>query len=80
MRATMSTRTPTDLMKLNRTQNQTQKTMMSRMPTLDPGLVTDHELQTDDKQIPGLQMCDFRPHMDLKEWRKSDAPKLLDDV
>ena len=36
----MSTRTPGDLMKLNRTQNQTQKTMMSQMTTLDQGLVT----------------------------------------
>ena len=44
----MSTRAPADLMKLNQTQNQTQKTMMSRMTTLDQGLVTDHELQTDD--------------------------------
>ena len=49
MRAAMSTRTPADLMKLNRTQNQTQKTMMAQMTTLDQGLVTDHELQTDDK-------------------------------
>ena len=46
----MSTRTPADLMKLNRTQNKTQKTMMSRMMTLDQGLVTDHELQTEDKE------------------------------
>jgi len=80
MRAAMSTRTPADLMKLNRTQNQTQKTMMSRMTTLDQGLVTDHELQTDDKQIPGFQLCEFRPPPDLKEQRKSGAPKLLDHV
>jgi len=76
----MSARTPADLMKLNRTQNQTQKTMMSRMTTLDQGLVTDHALQTDDKQIPGFQLCEFRPPPDLKERRKSGAPKLLDHV
>ena len=74
MRAAISTRTPADLMKLNWTQNQTQKTMMSWMTTLDQGLVTDHELQTDDKQIPGFQPPD------LKERRKSGAPKLLDHV
>jgi len=76
----MSTRTPADLMKLNRTQKQTQKTMMSRMTTLDQGLVTDHELQTDDKQIPGFQLCEFRPPPDLKERRKLGAPRLLDHV
>ena len=80
MRAAMSTRTPTDLMKLNWTQNQTQKTIMSRMTTLDQGLVTDHELETDDKQIPGFQLCEFRPPLDLKERRKSGSPKLLDHV
>ena len=67
-------------MKLNRTQNQTQKTMMSRMTTVDQGLVTDQELQTDDKQIPGFQLCEFRPPPDLKEQPKSGAPKLLDHV
>jgi len=80
MRAAMSTRTPSDLMKLNRTQNQTQKTIMSRMTTLDQALVPDHELQTDDKQIPGFQLRKFRPPPDLKERRKSGAPKLLDHV
>jgi len=80
MRAAMSTRTPADRMKLNRTQNQTQRTMMSRMTTLDQGLVTDHELQTDDKQIPGFQLCEFQPPLDLKEQRKSGAPTLLDHV
>jgi len=54
--------------------------MMSRMTTLDHGLVTDHELQTDDKQIPGFQLREFRPPPDLKERRKSGAPKLLDHV
>jgi len=76
----MSTRTPADLMKLNWTQNQTQKTMMSWMTTLDQGLVTDHQLQTDDKQIPGFQLWKFRPPPDLKERRWSGAPKLLDHV
>jgi len=80
MRAAMSTRTPTDLIKLNQTQNQKQKTMMSRMTTLDQGLVTDPKLQTDDKQIPGFQLCEFRPPPDLKELRKSGAPKLLEHV
>ena len=74
----MRTRTPAYLMKLNRTQKQTQKTIMSRMTTLDQGLVTDHELQTGDKQIPGFQQCECRPAPDLKERRKSGAPKLLD--
>jgi len=74
----MSTRTPADVLKLNRTKNQTQKKMMSWMTTLDQGLVTDHELQTDDKQIPGFQLCEFRPPADLKEGPKSRAPKLLD--
>jgi len=55
----MSTRTPADLMKLKWTQNQTQKTMKSRMTTLAQGLVTDHELHTNDKQIPGFQLCEF---------------------
>jgi len=59
MRAAMSTRTPADLMKLNRTQNQTQKTMMSWMTILEHGLITDHELQGDDQQIPGFQLCEF---------------------
>ena len=76
----MSTRTPADLMKPNWTQNQRQKTMMSGMMTLDQGLVTDHELQTDDKQMPGFQLCEFRPPPDLKERPKSGAPKLLDHV
>ena len=76
----MRTRTPADLMKLNRTQNQTQKTMMSRMTILDEGLVTDHELQTDDKQIPGFQLCEFGPPPDLQERCKSGAPKLLNHV
>ena len=76
----MSTRTPADLMKLNRIQNQTQKTMMSWMTTLDEGLVTDHELQPDDKQIPHVSLCEFRPPPDLKERRKLSAPKLLDHV
>jgi len=80
MRAALSTRTAADLMKLNWTQNQTQKKMMSRMTTLDQGLVSDHELQTDDKQIPGFQLCKFRPPPDLKEQRKSGAPKQLDYV
>jgi len=74
----MSTRTPADLMKQNRTKKQTQKKIMSRMTTLDQGLGTDHELQTDNKQIPGFQLCEFRPPPDLKERRKSRAPKLLD--
>jgi len=76
----MSTRNPADLMKLNEIQNQTHKTMMSRMTTLDQGLVTDHKLQTDDKQIPGFQLCEFRPPPDLKKRRKLGAPKLLDYV
>ena len=76
----MSTTNPADLMKLNRTQNQTQKTMMSPVTTLDQGLVTDHELQTDDKQIPWFQLCEFRPPRDLKDRRMSGAPKLLDHV
>jgi len=76
----MSTRTPADLMKLNGTRNQRQKTVMSRMTTLDQCLVTDHELQTDAKQIPWFQLCEFRPPPDLKERRKSGAPKLLDHV
>jgi len=76
----MSIRTPADLMKLNRIQNQTQKTMMSRMATLDQGLVTDHELQRDDKQIPGFQLCEFQPPPDRKKRRKSGAPKLLNHV
>ena len=80
MRAAMSTRTPADLMKLNLTQNLTEKTIMSLMTTLDQGLVTDHELQTDDKQIPGFQLCEFRPPPDLKERSKSGAPNLLDHV
>ena len=80
MRPAMSTRTPADLMKLNRTQNQMQKTMMCRITRLDQGLVTDHQLQTDDKQIPGFQLCEFQPPPDLKERRKSGAPKLLDHV
>jgi len=80
MRAAMSTRTAADLMKLNRTQNQTQKTMMLQMTTLDQGLVTDQELQTDDKQRPGFQLCEFRPPPDLKEPRRLGAPNLLDHV
>jgi len=76
----MSTRTPADLLKLNQTQNRMQKTNMSRMTRLDQGLVTEHELQTDDKQIPAFQLCEFRPPPDLKELRKSVAPKLLDQV
>ena len=76
----MSTKTPADLMKLNATENQTQKTMMSRMMTLDQGLVTDHKLQTDDKQIPRFQLCEFQPPPDLKERHYSAAPKLLDHV
>ena len=61
----MSTRTPTDLIKLNLRQDQMQKTMISGMTTVDQELVTDHELQRDDKQIPGFQLCEFRPHPDL---------------
>jgi len=80
MRAAMSTRTPADLIKLNGTHNQTEKTMMSRMTTVDQGLVTDHELQTDHKQIPGFQLCEFPPPPDLKERRKSGALKLLDHI
>jgi len=55
-------------------------TMMSRMTTLDQGLVTDPELQTDDKQISGFQRCEFRAPPDLKELCKSGAPKLLGHV
>jgi len=80
MRAAMSTRTRADRLKLNRKQNQTQKTMMSRMTTLDQGLVTDHEQQTDDKQIPGFQLWEFRPPPDLRKRRKSGAPKQRDLV
>ena len=76
----MSTRTPADLMKLNQTQNQMQKTMMFRITTLNQGLVTNHELQTEDKQIPEFQRCEFRPPPDLKERRKLGAPPLLDQV
>jgi len=76
----MSPRTPADLMKLIRTQTHTQKTIMSRMTTLDQVLVTEYKLQTDDTQIPEFQLCEFRPPSDLKEWRKSGAPKLLDHV
>jgi len=54
--------------------------MMSRMTTLDQGLVTNHEPQTEGKQIPGFQLGEFRPPSDLKERRKSGAPKLLDYV
>jgi len=54
--------------------------MMSRMTTLDQGLVTNHELQTDDQQIPGFQLCEFQLPPDLKERRKSGAPQLLDYV
>jgi len=49
MIAVMSTRIETDLIKPNQTQNQTQKTMIFQMTTLDQGLVADHELQKDDK-------------------------------
>jgi len=80
MRAAMSTRTPADLMKLNLTQTQMQKTMIFRITTLNQGLVTDHELQTEAKQIHEFQLCEFRPPPDHKERRKSGAPPLLDHV
>ena len=76
----MSIRTPTDLMKLNQIQSQTQKTMMSRMTALDQGLVTRHELPTDDKQTPGFQLSESRPPLDHKELCKWGVPKLLDHV
>jgi len=50
------------------------------MTTLDQRLVNDHELQTGDKQIHGFQLREFRLAPDLKERRKSGAPKLLDHV
>ena len=77
MRAAMNTRTPADLMKLNRTQNHMQKTMISQMTTLDQGLVTDHKLQTDDKQTHGFQLCEFRIPLDPKKQCESGPPKLL---
>jgi len=75
----MSTRTPADLMKLNQTQNQTQKTMIAWMKTLDQGLVTDHQLQTD-KQIPGFPLCEFLLPPDLQQHGKLGEPNLLDQV
>jgi len=80
MIAAMSTRTRADLIKLNRTQNQTQKTMTFQMTTLHQGLVEAHELRTDDKQTPGFRLCEFRPPLDRMGQRQSGAPQLLHHI
>ena len=64
MIAGLSTRTRADMIKLNHTQNQTQKTMIFQMTTWHQGLVTAHELRTDDKQPAGLRRCEFPPPRD----------------
>jgi len=74
MIAAMSTRTHADLIKLNQTQNQTQKTMTFQMTTLHQGLVAAHKLQTDDKQTPMFRLCEFRPPLDRQGQRQSGAP------
>jgi len=69
MIAAMSTRTRADLIKLNQTQTQTQKTMIVQMTTLHQGLVGAYEVRKEDKKRTVFRLCKFPPPPDRRGER-----------